>query len=128
MECSMKPTKIVNLQVTGYLPMLSGSEVGAIWGPGTYFARDAQNSHNYTERKNDELTGHIQRKMVLNRVIVGEWVQGAPEIKKFPLAKGEQYRQYNSLVNDVKDPFIFVIQHSNQVYPSYVITYTSADV
>jgi hypothetical protein len=40
--------KIVNTQVTGYLPMLSGSEVGAIWGSSTYFARDAQYSHTYT--------------------------------------------------------------------------------
>jgi hypothetical protein len=64
--------------------------------------------------------------MLLYRVIEGEWVKGAPEIKEFPWAK--EYRQHNSLMNDVKDPSIFVIQHSNQVYPSYVITYTSADV
>ena len=76
--------KIVNSQVTGYLPMLYGSEVGAIWGSGTYFARDAQHSHNYTERKNDEFTGQIQRKMFLNRVIVGDWDKAAPEINKFP--------------------------------------------
>ena len=64
--------------------------------------------------------------MLLNRVIVGEWHQGAPGITKFPMAKGEKYRQCNSLVNDVENPSIFVIQHSNQAYPSYVITYTSA--
>jgi hypothetical protein len=72
--------KIVNTQVTGYLPMLSGSEVGAIWGSSTYFARDAQYSHTYTERKNE-------RKMLLYRVIEGEWVKGAPEIKEFLLVE-----------------------------------------
>jgi hypothetical protein len=117
---------IVNSQAAGYLPMLAGSAVGAIWGNGTYFARDAKYSHDYTEPKNDVPTKKIQRKMLLNRVIVGEWDKGAPGITKFPMVKGEKYRQCNSLVNDVEDPSIFVIQHSNQAYPSYVITYTSA--
>jgi len=67
--------KIVN---SGYLPMLAGSAVGAIWGDGTYFARDAKYSHDYTEPKDDVLTNQSQRKMLLNRVIVGEWVKGAP--------------------------------------------------
>jgi hypothetical protein len=117
--------QIVNSQATGYLPMLAGSAVGAIWGNGTYFARDAKYSHDYTEPKIDVLTTQSQRKMLLNRVIVGEWHKGARGITKFPMAKGEKYRQCNSLVNDVEDPTIFVIQHSNQAYPSYVITYTS---
>jgi poly [ADP-ribose] polymerase 7/11/12/13 len=106
--------------------MLAGSAVGAIWGDGTYFARDAKYSHDYTEPKDDVLTNQSQRKMLLNRVIVGEWVKGAPGMLLYPLAKGEKYRQCNSLVNDVGDPSIFVIQHSNQAYPAYVITYTSA--
>jgi hypothetical protein len=117
--------QIVNSQATGYLPMLAGSAVGAIWGNGTYFARDAKYSHDYTEAKIDVLTAQSQRKMLLNRVIVGEWHKGGPGISKFPMAKGEKYRQCNSLVNDVEDPSIFVIQHSNQAYPSYVITYTT---
>ena len=62
--------------------------------------------------------------MLPNRVIVGDWVKGAQRITKFPDC--EKHRQYNSLVNDDKDPSIFVIQHSNQAYPAYVITYTSA--
>ena len=117
---------IVNSQATGYLPMLAGSAVGAMWGNGTYFARDAKYSHDYTEAKIDLLTRQSQRKMLLNRVIVGEWVRGAPGMTQFPMAKGEKYRQCNSLVNDVNDPSIFVIQHSNQAYPAYVITYRSA--
>ena len=115
---------IVNSQAAGYLPMLAGSASGAIWGKGTYFARDAKYRHAYTESKNDVLTNQIQRKMLPNRVIVGDWVKGAQGITKFPDC--EKHRQYNSLVNDEKDPSIFVIQHSNQAYPAYLITYTSA--
>jgi hypothetical protein len=94
----------------GYNPNLAGSAVGAIWGHGTYFARDAKYSHDYNGDKNE-------RKMLLNRVIVGKWDKGAKGMKNFPR---------NSVVDDVKDPSLFVIQHSNQAYPSYVITYTSA--
>ena len=36
---------------------------------------------------------------------------------------GQQYARYNSLVNNVKDPSIFVVQHSSQAYPAYLITY-----
>jgi hypothetical protein len=117
---------IVNAQMAGYLPMLAGTAVGAIWGDGTYFARDAKYSHDYTEPKNDAITKQSQRKMLLNRVIVGEWVKGAEGLKLYPLAKGQEWRRCNSLVNDEKDPSIFVIQHSYQAYPAYVITYTSA--
>jgi hypothetical protein len=113
------PENIDNIVNSGYLPMLAGSAVGAIWGDGTYFARDSKYSHDYNGDK-------YERKMLLNRVIVGEWVQGAPGMKLYPLAKGEKYRQCNSLVNKVNDPSIFVIQHSSQAYPAYVITYTSA--
>ena len=39
-------------------------------------------------------------------------------------ASGEDFRLRNSLVKDFKDPCIYVVQHSNQVYPAYFITYT----
>ena len=107
------------------LPMLAGTQVGVIWGIGTYCARDAKYRHAYTESKNDVLTEQSQRKMLLNGVIVGQWVKGEEEMKLYPNVKGEKY-QYNSMVNDVDNPSIFVIQHSNQTYPAYVITYTSA--
>ena len=119
-----KQETIDNIVNSGYLPMLTGSAVGAIWGDGTYFARDSKYNHDYTEPKNDVLTRQSQRKMLLNRVIVGEWDQGAQGIKNFPMVNGEKYRQCNSLVDNVENPSIFVIQHSNQAYPAYVITYT----
>ncbi len=120
-----KQETIDDIVNSGYLPMLAGSAVGAIWGHGTYFARDAKYSHAYTESKHDVPTKQIQRKMLLNRVIVGQWVKGEEGMKLYPKVKGEKY-QYHSLVNDEKNPSIFVIQHSNQTYPAYVITYTSA--
>ena len=42
-------------------------------------------------------------------------------------AKGHEipaktFARYNSLANDPTDPSIFVVQHSNQAYPAYLIT------
>ena len=34
----------------GFKPLLSGTKTGAIWGDGTYFARDASYSHDYALR------------------------------------------------------------------------------
>ena len=56
-------------------------------------------------------------------VLVGRSAQGAQGMKVCPLLPGEQYTRYNSLVNDVANPSIFVVQHSNMVYPAYLITY-----
>ncbi len=114
---------IVNGQAAGFIPILSGSVTGHIYGTGSYFARDAGYSHDYTE----DVAG--ERKMLLNEVIVGEWAQGAPGMSNYPKASGtrdNQHRQCNSLVNKPENPSIFVIPHANQAYPAYVITYTGA--
>jgi poly [ADP-ribose] polymerase 7/11/12/13 len=109
---------IVNCQSAGYIPILAGSAKGAIWGNGSYFARDAGYSHEFTENVGG------QRKMLLNEVIVGEWAQGAPGVHKYPIASGtNKYRICNSLADKPDNPSIFVIPHSNQAYPAYVITY-----
>ncbi len=40
-----------------------------------------------------------------------------------PLLPGEKYRRYNSLVDNEADPSIFVVQHSSQAYPAYLLTF-----
>jgi hypothetical protein len=108
---------IVNNPTAGFIPVAAGTRVGTVWGKGTYFARDASYSHEYTEELNGERT------MLLNEVLVGEWTLGAPNIAVCPKVPGSESRSFNSLVDDVRSPSIFVVQHSNQVYPAYVITY-----
>jgi hypothetical protein len=41
---------IVNTDTAGFLPLLSGTTTGALWGDGTYFARDASYSDAYACR------------------------------------------------------------------------------
>ena len=102
----------------GFLPLLAGSKVGAIWGDGTYFARDARYSNDYART-----LPNGQKQMLVVDVLVGRWAQGKKNMSMCPLLPGEQYKKHNSLVNRVQNPTIFVVQHSNQAYPAYLITY-----
>jgi poly [ADP-ribose] polymerase 7/11/12/13 len=109
---------IVQSDTSGFLPLLAGSTTGALWGDGTYFARDAAYSHDYACR-----LANGQKQMLLAEVVVGRWAKGQKGLKECPLLPGEAYRRYNSLVNDVANPSIFVVQHTSQAYPAYLITY-----
>jgi len=102
----------------GFLPLLSGSRVGAKHGDGTYFARDAEYSNKYARK-----IGNGQKQMLVAEVLVGRWTKGQKGMKVYPLLPGEQYKKYNSLVDHVVNPSIFVVQHSNEAYPAYLLTY-----
>ena len=102
----------------GFLPLLSGSKVGAKFGDGTYYARDSRYSNDYAFT-----LPNGQKQMLVVDVLVGRWTLGQEGTKMPPLLPGERYSRYNSLVNQVDDPSIFVIQHSNQAYPKFLITY-----
>lgn len=116
-------TKAVDLIVNstdghGFLPLLAGTAVGAIWGDGTYFARDAKYSDAYAEQLPSG-----RKQMLVVDVLVGRYTQGVKGMKMCPLLPGEKYNRYNSLVDNTQHPGIFVVQHSDQAYPKYVITY-----
>ena len=61
--------------------------------------------------------------MLVAQVIVGFFTNGEKGMLKCPSLPGEEYKCYHSLVNEEDDPSIFVVQHSCQAYPSYIITY-----
>jgi hypothetical protein len=112
----------------GFLPLLAGLKTGAIWGDGTYAARDAKYSDNYA--KTLQSGQKLHKQMLLVDVLLGQSVQGKEGMKMCPLLPGEKNKRYNSLYGfdpsvkrDLDDPTIFVIQHSNQAYPSYLLTY-----
>lgn len=102
----------------GFLPLLAGTETGAIWGHGTYFARDAKYSDSYAR-----CLPSGKKQMLLVDVLVGRHTQGAKGMKTCPQVPGEGYNRFNSLVDNVERPSIYVVQHSHQAYPKYLITY-----
>lgn len=85
---------------------------------GSYFARDAAYSHHYcTSEDKHSYT------MFLARVLVGEFIRGSPSFLR-PPTKDNQDVFYDSCVNSVSDPSIFVVFEKHQVYPEYIIKYT----
>ena len=111
----------------GFLPLLSGTCVGAIHGDGTYFARDAWYSDGYARTlATGQQMGRAaagQRQLLVVDVITGLYCKGTQGDKMCPLLPGEQYASYNSLVDNEADPRIFVVQHTSQAYPAYLLTY-----
>ncbi|XP_032339380.1 protein mono-ADP-ribosyltransferase PARP12 isoform X2 [Camelus dromedarius] len=93
---------------------------GTSYGKGSYFARDAAYSHHYSK---SNTTSHT---MFLARVLVGEFVRGNPSFVRPPAKEGQGNILYDSCVNSMSDPSIFVVFEKHQVYPEYVIQYTAS--
>ncbi|KAG5267768.1 hypothetical protein AALO_G00225480 [Alosa alosa] len=89
---------------------------GTAYGKGSYFARDASYSHRYTSCEGT-------RAMFVCRVLVGEPTQGSSSLLRPPAKDGEDTRLYDSCVDDVCNPSIFVIFEKHQVYPEYLLQY-----
>ncbi|XP_077003321.1 protein mono-ADP-ribosyltransferase PARP12 [Tamandua tetradactyla] len=92
---------------------------GTSYGKGSYFARDAAYSHHYS--KSDTQT-HL---MFLARVLVGEFIRGNSSFVRPPAKEGQSNVFYDSCVNSTSDPSIFVVFEKHQVYPEYLIQYTT---
>jgi poly [ADP-ribose] polymerase 7/11/12/13 len=91
-----------------------------VYGKGCYFARDAKYSHDYTEADSEGI-----RRMFLVQVLVGAVCLGKTEYKRPPpVDPAVPYGLlYDTCVNDMNDPTIFVTFHNNHSYPSYLIEY-----
>lgn len=87
---------------------------------GSYFARDAAYSHHYS--KSDSKL-HF---MFLARVLVGSFVRGNASFVRPPAKEGKSSAFYDSCVNSMSDPSIFVVFEKHQVYPEYVIQYRTS--
>ncbi|PVD35543.1 hypothetical protein C0Q70_02506 [Pomacea canaliculata] len=98
----------------------SGENVGAIHGKGAYFSTTAKYSHSYT-RAHITAKGDSLRFMFLGRILVGQYTLGNPSYTKPP--ERDRLKLYDSCVNDVSNPTIFVIFDLAQSYPEYLIEY-----
>ncbi|KAK7886165.1 hypothetical protein WMY93_025786 [Mugilogobius chulae] len=93
---------------------------GTAYGQGSYFARDAKYSHSYTG------TSHV-RFMFVSRVLVGEFTRGSSEYKRPPSKDGGNVNLYDSCVDNIMNPSIFVVFEKQQIYPEYVLQYRARD-
>ncbi|KAM9467840.1 protein mono-ADP-ribosyltransferase PARP12-like [Clarias gariepinus] len=90
---------------------------GTAYGKGSYFARDAKYSHDYTGSS-------TVRTMFVCRVLVGDYITGDSSYTRPPSKDGGDTIYYDSCVNNVQNPSIFVVFEKHQIYPEYLITYT----
>lgn len=94
------------------------------FGKGVYFARDAAYSSHQAYSTPD--TNGIQR-MFLCRVAVGDWCRG-DNGQLTPDAKPRNRLElFDSTVDDVSDPTIFVVYHDAQAYPDYLVSFRRQD-
>lgn len=64
--------------------------------------------------------------MFLARVLVGTFTRGDASFVRPPAKAGQGNVFYDSCVNSMSDPSIFVVFEKHQVYPEYVIQYTTS--
>ena len=95
---------------------------GTMFGKGAYVSATARYSHDYTNPNGEDGI----RFMFCARVAVGNIVAGRPEYPRPPpLDPSKPHeRLYDSCVDAVGCPQIFVIFDNDQCYPEYLIEYT----
>ncbi|KAI1905461.1 hypothetical protein AGOR_G00016430 [Albula goreensis] len=91
---------------------------GTHYGKGSYFARDASYSDRYS-KSSDRGT----KSMFVVQVLVGEYTKGDRSYLR-PPPKGSKQGFYDSCVDSVTNPTIFVIFEKHQIYPEYIIEYS----
>ena len=100
-------------------PLLAGSNVGAIWGRGAYFAVEAKHSDNYATASDE---GYHY--MYMARVLVGCYVQGSKGLQRPPPVDLHKPKELaDAVVDDVDHPHIYVIFRNQQIYPEYLVQY-----
>ena len=93
-----------------------------MYGKGVYFAHDASYSarDQYSPRDVNNNNKHI----FLAKVLTGEFAVGSSNSVTPPAKGGNSLTLYDSVVDNITTPAIFVIFGDAQAYPDYLITFT----
>lgn len=90
--------------------------VAVRYGHGSYFATTSAYSANYAAPDQN------QHKYVMQtRVLTGEWCQGDPNRKAAPYKNPTE--QYESVVDDMNAPTIYVVFNDASAYPEYIVKF-----
>ena len=90
-----------------------------IHGCGVYFAKDAQYSARDKYSPPDS-NGH--KHIYLAKVLTGLYTKGSSDMREPPRDPTNPAAKFDSTVDDVHDPHIFVVFFDGQAYPEYLIT------
>ncbi len=92
----------------------------ANYGKGVYFAVEA--SYSAQDKYAVPDSSGLQYIFVC-RMIVGEYTQGHQKMKTAPPLTADSKEVYDSLVDNINTPTIFVAMTDAQTYPEYLITF-----
>merc|ERR1712228_333234 len=93
-----------------------------LYGKGTYFSSMASESAKYCI--NDDEDDKDKFVMLICKVIIGEYTLGTQQMDGASIPyKADKKTQYESCVNDVKKPTIFVINRDYHAIPTHIITF-----
>ncbi len=99
-------------------PRMHGKNA-TVYGRGAYFAENASYSSGYA-------SSGSARYMFCAKVLVGKYTRGDSSMMRPPNLPGSQFELYDSTVNDVNNPSIYVIYDKSQCYPQHLILYSPA--
>lgn len=91
-----------------------------VFGLGCYFAKNSVTSASDTYSTPDA-NGH--KYVIQARVITGESCQGVKDMKILPYKNGKDGDQYDSAVDNIANPDIFVVFRDASAYPEYVVKF-----
>ncbi|XP_041840896.1 protein mono-ADP-ribosyltransferase PARP14-like [Melanotaenia boesemani] len=105
---------------TGFNRRFAGQNA-TVYGYGTYFAVNASYSANPTYSKP---TADGSQLMFVARVLTGVYTQGSSTMSVPPARNSQQsHDRYDSVVDKMDNPNMFVVFHDDQAYPDYLITF-----
>ncbi|XP_048463835.1 protein mono-ADP-ribosyltransferase PARP12-like [Rhincodon typus] len=99
----------------------SFTQSGTSYGKGTYFAVKASNA-NFDLYSDSTANFKI---MFLARVLVGKFIKGQPSYDRPPSQDVTSFKPYDSCVDCVDNPSLFVIFEKYHIYPEYVIQFSN---
>ena len=87
------------------------------FGKGVYFARNADDKYSVPDAVGNKY-------IYLSLVLTGKYTKGEKDLKvPPPKDPAKPAELYDSVVDNVDDPTIFVVFHDSQAYPQYLITF-----
>ncbi|XP_071315572.1 protein mono-ADP-ribosyltransferase PARP14 isoform X2 [Trachinotus anak] len=109
-----------SIMKTGFNRSFAGQNATA-FGHGTYFALKASYSAQPTYSKPAADGSQL---MFVARVLTGAYTQGQSDMKVPPPINPQQpHDRYDSVVDNINTPSMYVVFHDSQAYPDYLITF-----
>ena len=94
-----------------------------VYGEGSYFALNSYYSDNYAKKDSKGC-----KFMFVAKVLVGSYTKGQSSYRRPPSKEPSNPASdlYDSCVDDMSNPTIFVIFDTDQFYPEYIIKYSTS--